>query len=140
MDRYEICMRGNVQEIGNALIEGKLDLNYALAIACRYGSVDVLQFLLKYNSNLPKNYDWAMACAAQGGHVEIVVLMLELGAKEYLWTLDNASTYGHVDIVALILEKYTGEPLNYDPYIINAKNTEVREFLETCKYGKRKIP
>jgi ankyrin repeat protein len=45
-----------------------------------------------------------MAYAAAHGHMDIVLLMLQRGAKDYDEAMDSAAEHGHADIVDLMLK------------------------------------
>lgn len=57
-------------------------------------------------------YDWAMANAAKGGHVEVVELMLEKGATDYTKSLLAACQAGHLSIAKLMLDRGTDKGLH----------------------------
>jgi ankyrin repeat protein len=50
-------------------------------------------------------FDFAMRYASEGGHMEIVKLMIEKGATYFDWAMYNAARGGHMEIVKLVIEK-----------------------------------
>lgn len=48
-------------------------------------------------------YNMTMAYAAEEGHIEIVRLMLNLGANNYNWAMANAALGNYIEIVGLML-------------------------------------
>jgi Ankyrin repeats (3 copies) len=50
-------------------------------------------------------FDWAMDEAAEGGHMEIVKLMIEKGATTFIDAMSKAAKGGHMEIVKLMIEK-----------------------------------
>ena len=48
------------------------------------------------------DYNWAMENAADEGHIDVVSLMLKLGASAFDRATNVARRYGHQDIVDLI--------------------------------------
>lgn len=58
-----------------------------------------------YVRGCDKDPNFVMRGAAQWGHLDVVKLMLTLGANDYSWTMEEASKGGHCDIVELMLER-----------------------------------
>jgi Ankyrin repeats (3 copies)/Ankyrin repeat len=50
-------------------------------------------------------FDTAMTWAAQGGHMEIVKLMIEKGATGFDWAMADATKGGNMEIVKFMIEK-----------------------------------
>jgi Ankyrin repeats (3 copies) len=50
-------------------------------------------------------FDLAMYYASEGGHMEIVKLMIEKGATVFDWGMNDAALGGHMEIVKLLIEK-----------------------------------
>jgi ankyrin repeat protein len=73
----------------------------AMAGAAEGGHMDIVELMLEHGAT---NYDYAMAGAAEGGHMDIVELMLEHGATDFDFVMKAAATRGHMDIVELMLE------------------------------------
>ena len=61
--------------------------------------------LMKLIIDEPTYYNKIMYRAAEGGHIEIVKLMLEKGATDYNRVMYKAAKGGHMDIVKCMLEK-----------------------------------
>ena len=73
--------------------------------------------ILKLMIDEPTNYNKIMSSAAEGGHMDIVKLMLEKGANNYNLTMQEAAYGGHMDIVNLMLEKGAN---NYNSAMLNS--------------------
>ena len=78
------------------------DYNWAMAYAAEGGHIEIVKLMLEKGAN---NYNLSMENAAYGGHMEIVKLMLEKGANDYNRAMEAAALSGHMEIVRLMLEK-----------------------------------
>ena len=54
---------------------------------------------------LHEDWDWALRGACEGGHKELVELMIEKGATRWDWGLRGACRGGHKDLAELMIEK-----------------------------------
>ena len=88
-------------------VEGaeKLSKTHMLEIAGRRGNIDMI-------NELAVDIDYinmAMIYAATGGHMDIVMLMLERGAEDYHGAMAGAYRGGHIDIIRLMLDRGTDD-------------------------------
>ena len=79
-----------------------IERNEIMANASEGGHMEIVQLMLKKGANY---YDHAMASAALGGHMDIMRLMLNKGANDYNEAMAEAARGGHMDIVQLMLSK-----------------------------------
>ena len=112
-------LKGDVESVRILLEEGKADLGpppaatdlIPLSLACRVGSVEVVQLLLDHHaSNKPNtNGEFPVHIAAQEGHAEVCRLLhgregWDAPDKYNEWTpLFHAARYGHVECVKDLL-------------------------------------
>ncbi len=78
-----------------------------LTAACVYNSKETLEFILKSQNNYTNYIDKALTLAIEGGHTEIVKILIEKGAniEEGKTLLEVASRNGYKEIVELLIEK-----------------------------------
>ena len=93
----------------NKLIEySKMNANKKLFEASKNGDIRsverMIELVIKENVKLITNYNRAMYVAAQGGHIEIVQMMLDLGATNYNGAMISAAYGGHTEIVEYLKE------------------------------------
>ena len=69
--------------------------------AARGGHLDIVMYMIEKGE---KNYEVAMQYALDGGHIDVVKLLLEKGVNGN-WIMPRAASAGHIDIVKLMLEK-----------------------------------
>ena len=75
--------------------------------ACKKGQKDLIELILLHNDNsIMSNYEFinGFKYACQGGHLEIIKMMLSLGATDYNWGLQGACKGGHIEIVKMLIE------------------------------------
>ena len=68
--------------------------------ACKHGHI-----LSILRSNRKCNWNLGLQVACNGGHMDIVQLMIEKGADNWNWGLQYACQDGHMDIVKLMIGK-----------------------------------
>ena len=85
--------------------------------AARGGHLDIVMYMIEKGADY--KYNWAMSNAASGGHIDIVKFMLEKGANNYNRTMLDAASGGYIDIVKLMLEKGANY---YNKAMANAAN------------------
>ena len=93
---------GYIDIVNLMLKTGAGHYNWAMAIAAKGGHIDIVEFFMLNIG--ATNYNWAMAMAAKGGHIDIVRFMLKTGADNYNWAMINAAKGGYTDIVELMLD------------------------------------
>ena len=79
-----------------------LDHRRRLQEACQGGHLDVVQLLMEKGAT---DWNWGLVCACRGGHVEIVKLMIDNGANNWNWGMGEACYGGHLGMVHLMIEK-----------------------------------
>lgn len=90
---------------------GATEFEWALALASRHGNntmVDHLLYNADYASDIkysPAGFNQAMAMAAYGGYIEIVMQMIFHGATDFDWGLSSAAMGDHIDIVDFMIDR-----------------------------------
>ena len=74
-----------------------------LEIACYVGSFGLTKWMIDKNHDLKKNCGFYGAC--RGGHKDLVLFMIDIGADWYDWGLKGACRGGHKELVMLMIEK-----------------------------------
>jgi ankyrin repeat protein len=118
---YKNCSRDIVLELmdrcfgygdylSNVCITGDMDLvkmalknkkNHPdLGCACLGGNIDVVRLMIDLGA---KNYDHGLCGACEGGHINIVKMMIYLGAKDLHEGFATACIHGHTAVVELLL-------------------------------------
>ena len=83
------------------MVDNPTNYNKIMETAAYYGHIEIVKLMLEKGA---KNYDSAMSYAASSGHIEIVKLMLEKGAKNYDSAIKTAAMYEHTEIVKFLQE------------------------------------
>ena len=73
-----------------------------LTSAASGGHLDIVLLMLELGAT---NYNHSMIAAAHRGHIEIVRQMLAQGADDYNSAMTEAASQGHQNIVELIRER-----------------------------------
>ena len=89
------------EQVADLISSSKLSVNKRMKIAITRGDAEIVKRMIE----LGANRDEAMSSAARGGHMEIVELMLTLGADDYDWAMSSAAEGGHLKIVKLMLTR-----------------------------------
>jgi ankyrin repeat protein len=76
--------------------------NRAMNYAAEGGHMEIVKLMIEKGAT---EFNSAMYNAARGGHMEIVKLMIEKGATEFNWAMGDAAKGGHMEIVKLMIEK-----------------------------------
>jgi len=80
--------------------DGTYDWDLGLYYACKGGHIDIIEMMIDKGAK-KLNSELLKACV--GGHLEIVKLMIKKGANDWKWGLLNACYGGNIDIVRLII-------------------------------------
>jgi len=89
-------------DIVKLLITYTKDVLIAIILAARRGHIDILKVLLSVNTD--DILDEVMREAAANNHIDIVLYVLELGAKDFDDAMVYAAKGGHIDVVQLMLD------------------------------------
>ena len=81
-----------------------ININTALARAADGGHRDIVELMIEKGATR-LCLIFALSCAAQGGHRDIIGLLIEKGANDFNSALCMAAAGGHRDIVELMIEK-----------------------------------
>ena len=92
---------GSLPLVKYFLDKGAKDYNQAMAYAAEGGHLDIIKMMLDLGAT---DYDRAMASAARGGHLDIVKMMLDLGATDYDLAMPEAAGGGHLGIVKMMID------------------------------------
>ena len=85
----------------------KMKKKELLKTAAKLGDRRVVEFLTQPHKIIEYefskgDYNWAMVEAVEGGHKDIVQMMLDLGADDYKWAMRSAAGGGHDEIVQML--------------------------------------
>jgi hypothetical protein len=97
--------------------------NELLEVASKHGSKNVADWLIKERS--ANDFDMAMAMAARGGHMNIVLDMIERGASDFNRAMAHAASGGHMEIVLDMINRGAN---NFDEAMEEADEKEHRHF------------
>ena len=123
-----------LEKLGKLLEDNPKYCNIAMKYAAMEGEFPIMKFLLKKGAN-DYDYDYFLTLAAERGHLPILQLLIDNGAKNYNWALQYAALKGHVDIVQLLLHKGAND-YNASNH---TKNQEIIDLIEIYKNGKIKL-
>ncbi len=70
--------------------------------ACQGGHIEIVKLMIEKGAS---QWNWALSYACVGGHMDIVKLMIDLGGDNWNWGLRRACTGGHIDIIKFLIEK-----------------------------------
>ena len=154
---YNLIMRyaaeqGNINIVKLMMEKGASDYRPAMRSAAYEGHIDIVKLLLEklrkrhgdngmYSALYSRHEfyttldcDYPMYCAAVGGHITIVELMMENGANDYNLAICGAAQHGHINIVKLLLEKGAN---NYDDILekaVEGKHVDIVNLIcDICK-------
>ena len=132
----EAAERGDLQEV-ERLIEthnyNRIDYNWAMRGAAWGGHMDIVKLMLDLGADL---YNYAMVDAAWGGHMDIVQLMIDSGGNNYNDTMAYAAKGGHMDIVQLMLDLGARD---YNWAMVEAdRQKDIVDYLKARKRGDTK--
>lgn len=118
------CANGNI-ELALFFIEkhpANLDFKKAFRMACSYGRLDSVELILKYILKGKKRlFEEGLAIACHAGHLHVLNLMIEKGAKNWDEGLMEACRNGHLRMVKMMIE-HGAMDLEYS-------------FSSCCRYG-----
>ena len=107
------------------MVDDPTNYNKIMSLAASTGHIEIVRLMIEKGA---KSYDKTMCNAARGGHIEIVRLMLEKGATYYDSAMSYAASSGHIEIVNLMLEKGAKD---YDQAISIAS---IKNHIEMVKF------
>ena len=114
-------------DIANILIDaGARDLFLVLSNASAAGYIDIVGKLIKTNSYTLQEYNTELASAAAGNHLNVVDMLIGVGANDYDNALVAAAQYGNLDIVNRLADGVT----NYDKALLAAAGHGHRNVVE----------
>ena len=109
LEKY--CKHNNVIKIRKLIkksiktdleIKMNLNWNYGLDGACEGGHIDIIRVMIEKGAD---HWDWALFGASKGGHIDIVKFVIEKGTCNWDWGLEGACIGGYMNIVKLMIEK-----------------------------------
>ncbi len=107
MSFFNICKDGDMTKV---LDEMRFDTEYffgysvlnGLAGACEGGHKEIIELMIEKGAS---NFNQGLSHACSGGHIEIVELMISKGANDFARGLKVACNHNHKDIISLMLKK-----------------------------------
>jgi len=102
-DFYYVCKAGNYKVV-NALLKRKkhLDLNVGLYAACEGGHIDLVHLLIKKGAD---DWNFALQGACMSGHKYLAKMMIKRGANHLNYGLRSACYGGHKDLAEMMIRK-----------------------------------
>ena len=91
-----------IKAVLSSMLDGGISLEYVLRVSCGMGLVNVVRVLLGMDINVHGLQEDALYRASGCGHVEVVRLLLQSGAKVNTTALEIARVNGYVDVVQLL--------------------------------------
>jgi hypothetical protein len=86
--------------------KGEIEMNNVMIIACRYGHLKIVQYLLENGANIRAYHDGAIIAASKEGQLEVVKYLVEKGANALDGrAIDFAKIHGHENIVEYLESK-----------------------------------
>ncbi len=100
---YKSCLKNSKYWINYFIKkDADVDVDYGLYGACEGGHLEIVNLMLQKGAN-DCNYGLCGAC--EGGHLDIINTMIEKGANDWDSGLLKACKGGHLEIVNLMLKK-----------------------------------
>lgn len=106
-DIFNMCITGNMDRINPIISNGvtKNDYDWGLAGACMGGHVDIVKLMMDEGGN---NWGLALLYACMGGHINLVKLMMskgEIGTVYLGQSLHYACIHGHTEIIDMFVSR-----------------------------------
>ena len=97
-------------------------------VACKYGKIEIMNFLNDLTSFSEEHRRIFVCCAAKADHIEIIEYFIERGYSDY----EDILSYGYMnfDIIKLMIEKGAK---NFDEILNSVVNPKEKEFLLAIK-------
>ena len=76
--------------------DAEKSINYAMVCAAQSGHKEMVEYFVSRGAN---DFNWAMRYAAQNGHKEMVEYLISRGANAFNWAMSRAAKNGHKEIV-----------------------------------------
>lgn len=83
-----------------------VDLNYFLGIACEYGHLEMVTYLINQGAIINSRCNYPLRIAAQHGYLELCKYLMSQGADfkaKDNWAVRYASAHGHLDVVEYLI-------------------------------------
>lgn len=83
---------GNLEKIIELFQQGELNIYGALLLACLYGHLDIVKFLVSIGADVCEGENSPLVYASRGGSIEVVDYLISLGAtadKEIIKYLED---------------------------------------------------
>lgn len=141
IEAFNYACQNDRIEIIKLLIELKPDIytNDALILACEYGHLDIVKFLLRNGSNIHHYNDQALSSACESGNYMIAKFLLDCKANvntDNNEALHLACQEGHIEIVKLLLKYGVNiETKNNKALHLASKNGQIKIVKLLLKNG-----
>jgi len=102
---YTACEKGDCKYFNRFLKFNSITsekLEYVLENACQGGHMELVELMILKGA---KNWDRGLEGACRGGDMKCVKLMIQKGTKNWDRGLQYAYAYGHFEIVNLMMQK-----------------------------------
>lgn len=105
----------------------KIALKWAIGYAAEGGHMDIVNLLI---SKGVTDFNNVMRYAGKGGHINIVESMMKRGANDYNQTMIFAARGGHIDVVKLMISKGATHFFQAMIQAIEGEHTDVINLLK----------
>jgi ankyrin repeat protein len=97
------CKVGDYNTAINMIEEHKAtSFDGGLRMACTYGHINVVKLMIQRGA---KNLNWGLNAACRYGHFEIVKLLIQHDANDWDWGFEGACEGNHTEIGKLMISK-----------------------------------
>ncbi len=129
MDLFEACENGDREQVDKLIEKGATywGWDYGLCGACQGGHLDLVNLMIE---NGARRWNLGLMGACRGGHLELTNLIIEKGADDWNYGLGGACYGGHLELVNLMIENGADITLlsKYDSD--NLRRMRLNKFIE----------
>ena len=111
MNYYELyrpAKEGDLNEIKRLIKKSVIESNNyfnwnnGMHGAAEGGHMNIVKLMIKKGAS---NWNKGMYGAAEGGHIDIIQFFIDKGADDWNWSMQGADCFGHIDIVEFFIDK-----------------------------------
>lgn len=102
---YYACKYGQ-KEIAKLILSENLhgySADRCLYYACRYGQKEIINFII--TNNISENWNEGFKGACDGGYIDIMEIMIKMGANNLIIGLFSVCSHGHKELVNFLIDK-----------------------------------
>src|SRR5579872_6609560 len=94
---YKACLIGDKKLVESLILIRNFNINdfhYGFSEACEGGHIDIINLMIEKGVT---DWNYGLARACKRGHREIIDMMINKGANNWNWGLSEACREGHID-------------------------------------------